>query len=174
MTPLRQRMLDDLQRRGLAARTQEMDVRAVRQLAEHDHKPPDRLTEGERRDDCLDRKHVQHDARRASTIALGGLTFCSTHTVPREWTTLTVVRPPREKKLPVILSPTAVRTLLACVRLPHDRVCLATIDAGGLRRQEGTPLPVDAIDSARRCIHVRLGQGGQDRYSPLPHRILER
>jgi hypothetical protein len=35
MTQLRQRMIADLQHRGLSARTQEMYVRAVRQLAEH-------------------------------------------------------------------------------------------------------------------------------------------
>jgi len=45
MTPLRQRMIEDLQLRGLSERTQEMSVRAVRQLAEHDHKSPDQITE---------------------------------------------------------------------------------------------------------------------------------
>jgi integrase/recombinase XerD len=60
------------------------------------------------------------------------------------------------------------------VRLPHGRVCLSTLYACGPHLQEGTHLQVDAIDSARMCIHVRLGKGGKDRYVPLPHRILER
>ena len=47
MTPLRRRMIEDLQLRGLSERTQEMYVRAVRQLAEHDHKSPERITEEE-------------------------------------------------------------------------------------------------------------------------------
>lgn len=50
MTPLRQRLFDDLPLKSLAERPQEMDVRAVRHLAEHDHKSPDRLTAEERRD----------------------------------------------------------------------------------------------------------------------------
>jgi integrase/recombinase XerD len=174
MTQLRQRMIEDRQRRGLSARTQEMSVRAVHQLAEHDHKPPDRITEVELRDYCLSLKNVKHYSRSARTIALCGITFFYTHTLQREWTTLTFVRPPREQKLPVILGPTAVRTILACVRLPRDRVCLSTIYACGLRLQEGTHLQVDAIDSARMCLHVRLGTGGTDRYVPLPHRILAR
>jgi integrase/recombinase XerD len=173
MTPRRQRMIEDLQLRGLSERTQEMYVRAVRQLADHDHKAPDRITEAELRDYFLSLKNVKHDSRSASTIALGGLKFCYAHTLQREWTTLTVVRPPREKKLPVILSPTEVRTILACVQLPRDRIGLSTIYAGGRRLQEGTHLPVSDSDSARLCLHVRLGQGAKDRYVPRPRRILE-
>ena len=45
MTPLRQRMLEDMQLRGLSARTQECYVAAVRQLAEHFHTSPAHLTE---------------------------------------------------------------------------------------------------------------------------------
>ena len=70
MTPLRQRMIEDLQLRSLSERTQEMYVRAVRQLAEHSHKSPDRITEGELRDYFLYLKNVKHYSRSASTIAL--------------------------------------------------------------------------------------------------------
>ena len=49
MTPLRQRMLEDMQLRGLSARTQESYVAAVRQFAEHFHTRPDQLTEEPRR-----------------------------------------------------------------------------------------------------------------------------
>ena len=174
MTTLRRRMIEDLQLRGLSERTQEMYVRAVRQLAEHDHQSPDRITEEELRDDFLSLKNVQHYSRSARTIALCGLKFFSTHTLRREWTTLTFVRPPREKKLPVILSPAEVRTLLACVRLPRYRVCLSTIYSCGLRLQEGTHLQGSAIDAARLRIHVRQGQGAKDRCVPLPPRILAR
>ena len=45
MTPLRQRMLEDMQLRGLSARTQGCYVAAVRQLAEHFHTSPTQLTE---------------------------------------------------------------------------------------------------------------------------------
>lgn len=49
MTELRQRMLEDLRLRGLAPRTQEAYVRAVRQLAAHFHKSPDQISEEELR-----------------------------------------------------------------------------------------------------------------------------
>jgi integrase/recombinase XerD len=174
MTPLRQRMIEDLQLRGLSARTQEMYVRAVRQLAEHYHKSPDCITEEELRDYFLYLKNVKHYSRSASTIALCGIKFFFDHTLNRDWTTLSFVRAPREKKLPVILSLEEVRRLLACVRLPRYRVCLSTIYACGLRLQEGTHLQVRDIDSARMLVHVRHGKGGKDRYVPLPQRTLER
>jgi integrase/recombinase XerD len=117
MTHLRQRMLEDLQLRSLSERTQEMYVRAVRQLAEHDHKSPDRITEEELRDYFLYLKNVKQYSRSASTIALCGIKFFSEHTLRREWTTLTFVRAPREKKLPVILSREEVRTILAHLKL---------------------------------------------------------
>jgi integrase/recombinase XerD len=173
VTQLRQRMLEDLQLRGLSERTQEMSGRAVRQLAEHYHKAPDRITEEELRAYFLSLKNVTHYSRSASPIALGGIKFVYPHTLQREWTPLTFVRPPREKTLPVILSPTEGRTLLACVQLPRDRSCLATLYACGLRLHEGTPLQVSAVDSARMCLHGRLGTGAKDRDVPLPRRILE-
>jgi len=49
MTPLRRRMLEDMQLRGFSATTQECYARAVRQLAEHYHRSPDHLTE----EDCV-------------------------------------------------------------------------------------------------------------------------
>jgi integrase/recombinase XerD len=173
MTQLRQRMIEDLQLRGLSARTQEMYIRAVRQLAEHDHKPPDRITEEERRAYCLYLKNVKHDSRSASTIALCGIQFFYEHTLHQEWTTLTFVRPLREKKLPVILSIEEVRTLLAHLKLLRYRVCLTTIYSCGLRLQEGAHLQVPEIDRARMLVHVRSGKGAKDRYVPLPQPTLE-
>jgi len=73
------------------------------------------------------------------------------NTLEREWTTFSLVRPAPEKKLPVILSREEVQQLLASVKLPRYRICLATIYCCGLRLQEGTNLHVADIDSARLC-----------------------
>ena len=174
MTELRKRMIECLQLRGLSERTQDMYVRAVRQLAEHYRKSPDVITEEELRQYFLYIKNIKHYSRSASTIALCGIKFFFEHTLHRDWTTLSFVRAPREQKLPVILSLEEVRRLLGCVRLPRYRVCLSTIYACGLRLQEGTHLHVRDIDSSRMLIHVRHGKGGKDRYVPLPHRTLAR
>ena len=139
MPPLRQRMIEDLQLHGMSERTQEMYVRAVRQLAEHYHKSPEHITEEELRDYFLYLKNVKHYSRSASTIALCGIKFFYEQTLKRDWTTLTFVRAPREQKLPVVLSSDEVRTVLAHLRLFRSRACLTTIYACGLRRQEDEP-----------------------------------
>ena len=172
MTRLRQRMIEDLQLRGMSERTQEMYVRAVRQLAEHYHKSPEHITEEELRDYFLYLKNVKQYSRSASTIALCGIKFFYEQSLTRDWTTLTFIRAPREQKLPVVLSPDEVHTVLAHLRLFRYRACLTTIYACGLRLQEGTHLQVPDIDSARMLVHVRCGKGAKDRYVPLPPQTL--
>ena len=173
MTELRQRMIECLQLRGLSARTQESYVRAVRQLAEHYHKAPDLISEEELRQYFLHLKNVKHYARNTTTIAICGIRFFFERTLEKEWTIFNLVRPAPEKKLPVILSRAEVRQILAGVRRPRYRVCLATIYSCGLRLQEGTNLRVPDIDSARLMIHVRHGKGAKDRYVPLTERTLQ-
>jgi len=173
MTELRKRMIECLQLRGLSERTQEAYVRAVRQLAKHYHKSPALITEEELRQYFLYIKNVKHYARNTSTIAICGIKFFFEKTLQRNWATFGLLRAPREKKLPVILSREEVRQILGCLRLPRYRVCLATIYSCGLRLQEGTNLRVADIDSARQMIHVRHGKGAKDRYVPLPERTLE-
>lgn len=173
MTELRRRMIEDLQLKGMSERTQEMYVRAVRQLAEHYRKAPDRLSEEELRRYFLFLKNVKHYSRTASTIALCGIKFFYEQTLQCPWPTLTFVRAAREKKLPVVLSLAEVRCVLHTIRLPRYRVCLTTIYSCGLRLQEGTHLQVPDVDQDRKLLHIRLGKGAKDRYVPLPDKTLE-
>lgn len=173
MTELRKRMIECLQLRGLSERTQEAYVRAVRQLSEHYHKSPELITEEELRQYFLFIKNVKHYSRNTSTVAICGIKFFFEKTLNRDWATFGLLRAPREKKLPVILSREEVRQILASVRLPRYRVCLSTIYSCGLRLQEGTHLQVADLDSARMMIHVRHGKGAKDRYVPLPERTLQ-
>jgi len=171
MTPLRQRMIEDMQLRGFSARTQECYATAVRQLAEHYHTRPDRLTEEDLRRYFLYLANEKKVARATATIALCGIKFFYEHTLQQHWTTLRFVRPPREKKLPVVLSREEVRRILALVRIPVYRACLTTIYACGLRLLEGAHLQVPDVDSARKVLHIH-GKGKQDRYVPLPDPTL--
>ncbi len=173
MTPLRQRMIEDMQLHGLSEITQERYVSAVRQLAKYYDKSPDQISEEELRHYFLYLKNDQRASRSTCTIALCGIKFLYEQTLQREWPLLSLVRPPKEHKLPVILSRDEVQRLLKGVRLPHYRACLSTIYACGLRLQEGVQLQVPHIDSGRMMLHVRLGKGSRDRYVPLPQRTLE-
>jgi site-specific recombinase XerD len=172
VTELRRRMIEDLQLAGMSERTQEMYVRAVRQLAQHYKKSPDKITEEELRQYFLHIKNVKQWSRTGITIALCGIKFFYEHTLKSQWPIFHVVRPHAEKKLPVILSRQEVRQLLGQVRLLRYRTCLMTIYSCGLRLQEGTHLQVGDIDSRRRVIHIHHGQGNKDRYVPLPESTL--
>jgi integrase/recombinase XerD len=173
MSELRKRMIECLQLRGLAERTQEAYTRAVRQLAAHYHKSPDQISEAELRQYFLYLKNVKRYSRNTMTIAICGIRFFYEQTLRRNWAIFGIVRPAPEKKLPVILSREEVRQILGRIRLPRYQVCLATIYSCGLRLQEGTHLHVADIDSARLMIHVRHGKGAKDRYVPLPSRTLQ-
>ncbi len=172
MTPLRQRMMEDLQLRGYSARTQEAYLHTVRQLAAHFHRSPDLLTEADLRDYFLHLTNVKHFAPASFTIALCGIKFFFVRTLGRDWKLPDLVRPRREKKLPVVLSREEVHRIIDCIRLPVYRACLTTIYACGLRLLEGARLQVPDIDSSRMLIHVH-GKGGKDRYVPLPVKTLE-
>jgi integrase/recombinase XerD len=173
MTKLRQRMIEDMQLRGLSEKTQESYLRSVRQLAEHYHKAPDQISEEELRQYFLYLKNVRQVSHSSCTVALCGIKFFYERTLRREWPTLELVRSPREKKLPVVLSVEEVGQILGCVRRMKYRVCLGTLYSCGLRLKEGLHLQVGDIDSDRLQIHVRYGKGGKDRYVPLPERTLK-
>jgi site-specific recombinase XerD len=164
-------MIEDMQLRGLAERTQEVYVIAVRQLAKHYGKSPDLITEEELRQYFLYLKNEKQYTHSSMTVALCAIKFFYQYTLQREWTTLAVARPPRERKLPVVLSRQEVHRILNCLRRPYYRVCLSTIYSCGLRLHEGVHLQVSHIDSDRMLIHVR-GKGNKDRYVPLPQRTL--
>jgi site-specific recombinase XerD len=165
-------MLEDMQLRGLAPKTQDAYLRAVRQLAEHYNKSPDQVSEEELRDYFLFLKNEKKASRSACTIALCGIKFFYEYTLRRQWQMFDLVRPAKEKKLPVVLSHEEVRQILSQVRRLPYRVCLSTIYACGLRLSEGVQLQVAAIDSERQVLHIRQGKGHKDRYVPLPSATL--
>jgi site-specific recombinase XerD len=156
-------MMEDLQLRGLSAKTQDAYLRAVQQLAEHYHKPPDLIAEEELRLYFFYLKNDKQVSRSGFTIALCGLKFFYERTLHREWAILDLPRRPREKKLPTVLGVTEVRQILACLRRPYYRVCLTTLYSCGLRLLEGVHLQVADIDSERRMLHIRQGKGDKDR-----------
>jgi integrase/recombinase XerD len=173
MTVLRQKMIEDMQLRGFALRTQEAYLLAVRQMARYYNKSPDLVTEEELRQYFLYLKNVKHAARNTCTIALCGIKFFFQHTLGREWKTFAFLRPAHEHKLPVVLSVEEVGRILNCVHHQRYRVCLTLIYACGLRLLEGVRLRVTEIDGERKMLHLHHGKGGKDRYVPLPPACLK-
>jgi integrase/recombinase XerD len=173
MTTLRRRMLEDLQLRGLAPKTQQCYLAAVHQLAQHYRRPPDQLSEEELRQYFLYLLNDKKVAESSFRIHLYGIRFFYERTLKRPWPVFELIRPRKSLKLPVVLSPQEVRHLLALVHNLKARLCLQLIYACGLRLTEGTQLQVADIDAQRMLVRVRQGKGGKDRFVPLAPRVLE-
>jgi len=155
-------MLEDMQLRGLAERTQEAYLSAVLQVALHCGKSPDLITEDELRLYFLFLCNEKRLAPNTTNVALNGIKFLYTHTLHRPWPLRDLIRPPIPKKLPIVLAPEEVWRIVEQVRRPDYRVCLSVIYACGLRLLEGVRLQVSQIDSARMQLHIRGGKGNKD------------
>jgi integrase/recombinase XerD len=171
MTPLRQRMIQDLQLRGYSERTIGAYVHPVAQLARFYHASPETLTEEQIRQYLVHLSTVQKVSRSTHTIALCGIKFFYQQTLGRAWSVFDVARPKGEKKLPVVLSRDEVWHILAAVRIPAYRICLTIIYACGLRLLEGVRLQVPDVDGGRKLLHIH-GKGAKDRLVPLPDAAL--
>ena len=116
MSALRQKMIEDMQLKGLAVRTQEAYVNAVLQLSRRFKKSPDNIAEEELREYFLYLKNEKRVAESTFSIALCGIKFFYEQTLKKEWHTLELIRPNRKKKLPVVLSVEEVKRILGCVQ----------------------------------------------------------
>src|SRR5215213_566243 len=172
MTPLRQRMTEDMQLRGLAPATQQAYLRYVEQLAVFTGKSPDLVSEEEFRQFFLALHKQRGCSRSTATVAIAAFKFLFEHTLQRPLPRLNLFRPRPVQTLPVILSVDEVWRILSQLDHPTYYTCLATIYTCGLRISEGINLQVSWIDSARMQLQVRGGKGAKDRYIPLPQRTL--
>jgi len=160
MSPLRTRMLEDMQLHGFSRSTQKAYVRSIAKLAKYYHKSPDLITEEELRQYFLDLTQKQKVSRSTATVDLCAIKFFFETTLQRPWPSLQLMRPPQVKKLPVVLSREEVFRVLSAVRFPVYQACLSTIYSCGLRLSEGCFLRVEDIDSSRMMVRV-LGKGSK-------------
>ncbi len=173
MSELRQRTIEEMQLRRYAAKTQEAYLHWISEIARYFHKSPDQISCEEVRSWFVHLTNERKLSRSSVTVALCGLKFFYETVLHQDWTAFHLVRPLREKKLPIVLSLEEVQRLLRCVETPRYRVCLSVLYSCGLRLQEGTHLRVAQIDSQRMLLHIQAGKGNKDRYVPLPQPTLE-
>lgn len=173
ISPLRRRMLEDMDLRGFSVKTQSSYVRAVCGLAAYFHRPPDQLADEQIRRYFVHLKQERKLARPTITIALCGIKFFYEKTLKRDWSLTGIPTPKRERHLPVVLSDKEVRSILGKLREPRLRACLTVIYACGLRLGEACRLTLKDIDAARGLLHVR-GKGSVDRYVPIAPNVVKR
>jgi site-specific recombinase XerD len=173
MNQLRRRMMEDMQLHGFSEKTQHGYASAVKGLARHFHRSPDRITEEEIREFFLYLVNEKKAACSTLRVYLYGIKFFYQTTLRRDWPVLEVIRSKKRQKLPVVLSRQEVRQILHLVRKPVSRTALTLIYSCGLRLGETVCLKVSDIDGERRSVRIENGKGGKDRYVPLSQRTLE-
>ena len=172
MSPLRQRMLEDMQIRNYSPHTVDAYLRSVAQFAKHFHTSPERLGPDHIR--IYQQFLIAEQKASWGTFiqAVCALRFFYETTLHRPWMVDHIPYPKKPKTLPVILSRDEVKALLLAPRHLKHRVILATLYATGVRVSELCQLQGTDIDSKRMVIQVRQGKGQRDRVVMLSPDLL--
>ena len=174
MSPLRRRMIEDMQIRNLAPSTQRAYVAQLVHFACHFRKSPDLLGPAEIRTYLIYLAQEKCLAASSIIVTVSALRFFYTVTLKRPWVVEDDIPTGRRaKKLPVVLSQDEVARFLAAVDNLKHRMVLTVCYATGLRISEAVRLTPAAIDSKRMVIRVEQGKGGKDRYVMLSPKLLD-
>ena len=173
ISPLRQRMIEDMRMCKLSPKTQLQYIRAVRKLTGFVGRSPDTVTVEDLR------RYQLHLVDRGTSpvsinAAITGLKFFFEVTLDRG-DLISKMRPVRvPHKLPVVLSrEEAARLIAAAGNLKHQ-TALSVAYGAGLRASEVVGLKVTDIDSQRMTLRIEQGKRSKDRYAMLPPVLLER
>lgn len=173
MTPLRQRMLDDMRLRNLSPRTIKTYTDHVAKFAAYFGKSPELLGPDDVRHYQVHLVHTRHVSWSAFNQAVCALRFLYRVTLQKDWAITHIPYPKVERKLPVVLSTAEVLQFLSAITSLKYRAILMTAYAAGLRLSEVTHLRVSDIDSERMVIRVQQGKGHKDRYVMLSEVLLQ-
>lgn len=173
MTPLRQRMLEDMQIRNLSPNTQKCYLQQISLFARHFRRSPEGLGPRNIRSYQVHLTNEKQLATGSIAIATAALRFLYTVTLKKPWDVEAVLPMPRRAQtLPVILSPEEVQHFLSCVPRRKARTVLTVCYAAGLRVSEAIALRPTDIDSQRMTLRVAQGKGQKDRYVMLSEQLL--
>jgi integrase/recombinase XerD len=172
VTRLRQRMLDELQRRNYSPNTVRSYMHAVEEFARYFHKSPDQLGPDHIREYQV---HLFRDCKLSPRTIEGqtaALRFLFVKTLGRPYLPDQIPFPKCLKRLPTVLSQEEVTRLIDSASSLMHRTMIMTLYATGVRRAELCRLKVSDIDSERMVVHIQQGKGGRDRDLPLSAKLL--
>ena len=173
VSPLRQRMIEDMTLRNFAPNTQETYLQQVGLFARHFDKSPEQLGPEEIRAYQIHLAEERKVSVGTRIVAVSALRFLYAVTLRREWTPQFIPAPKKDHRLPVILSPQEVLQLLqAAPSFPHH-VIFSTMYGTGMRVSEAVHLRAADIDSQRMMIRIELSKGHKGRDVQLSPKLLD-
>ena len=174
ITPLRQRMTEDMQLRNLAVNTQISYLQQISLFARYFNKSPELLGPEAIRAYQVYLTNERKLAPGTVLIAVAALRFLYKVSLKKDWSFEDIIPAPKKpQKLPIVLSPEEVLQFLGCVGNTKHRAILTTCYAAGLRISEAVHLRPADIDSQRMVIRVEQGKDQKDRYVMLSPKLLE-
>ena len=173
MTPLRKRMTEALELRGVSPKTLKIYIDCVARFARHFGKSPEQLGSAEVRTYLLYLVHERKVAWGTYKQALAALRFLYRWVLERGEVVQDIRAPRPERRLPVVLSFEEVHRFFAAIPSFKHRTLLMFAYAAGLRIAEAASVRVSDIDSQRMVIRVVQGKRKKDRYTILSPLLLE-
>jgi integrase/recombinase XerD len=172
ISPLRQRMIEDMAMRKLAPKTQSGYIRAIKNFTRYLGRPPDTATAEDLRRYQL---HMVESGTSSITLnaTVTALRFFFQTTLERAETITKISTVPIPRKLPVVLNREEAARLIAAAGSPKYQAALSVAYGAGLRAGEVIALKVGDIDSTRMSLFVEQGKGKKDRYAMLSPVLLE-
>jgi integrase/recombinase XerD len=172
ISPLRQRMIEDMTLRKLNPKTQTQYIRAVVRLSRFLGRSPDQATAEDLRRFQL---HLAESGVSNITIntTLTGLKFFFTHTLDQPALLRRIQRVYQPRKIPEVLSVQEVTRLLDAAGSLRNKAALSVSYGSGLRASEVCHLKIPDIDSQRMILRVEDGKGQRDRNAMLSPGLLK-
>ena len=171
ISPLRQRLIDDMSMRRFSRQTQRNYIRDVGRFATFLRRPPDLATAEDLRRFQVEQQDAGVPVPTINSI-VSALRFFFTHTIDRPDLARKLVRVAHPRTLPVVLSRDEVARLLDATTCLKHQAALSVAYGAGLRVAEVSALKVTDIDSERMLIRVERGKGGRYRNAMLPGDLL--
>ena len=172
MTPLRQKLIRQMDLKNLSPHTRRSYLNAVNGLARHYRKSPETITSEMIEDYLLYLKNEKNNAPASCSLVLTGLRFFYKHVLDQQIEIgFRLSKKPR--KLPTVLTRDQVWKIINGPGNIKHRLALMTTYAAGLRVGELRRLKPEHIDSQRMLIKVVDGKGRKDRYTMLSRMLLE-
>jgi integrase/recombinase XerD len=173
VTPLRQRMLEDLQIRQYSPTTIRLYLSSVAEFAKHFRKSPDQLGPEHIRQYQLFLIKERQACQSTCIQFVSAARFFYTHTLHRKIEIEHIPFPRHQRKLPLILSREEVKALLEAPSKLRTRTVLSVLYGSGVRVSEAVQLKPRDIDARRNVLWVRQGKGRRDRQTLLPAKLLD-
>jgi integrase/recombinase XerD len=173
MTPLRQKMINDMKLRRFSPETIKLYVYAVKDLAKYYRKSPDLIKEEEAHGYLLYLQEERKLEWGSCNCMAAGLNFFYKTTLKEENIKFKIPKRKQTRKLPTIFSRSELIKLFDATDSLRNRMILTTAYSAGLRVSEVVSLKPEHIESGRKLIRVEQGKGNKDRYTLLSDKLLK-